>query len=171
MEFDSPCPYGFSEARNFLFVFMLAVPYHVQERPEWCGPASLQMALGFFGVAASQEQLARSLGTNTESGTDEDAMEKTARMLGFSVFAGSKKIDDIDEFIRKGIPVIVAYTESDADEGHFSVVVGADDKEIFLYDPEKTAKPVRMKKEFFVSRWKSKYTNKKQWMLALLPRT
>lgn len=46
----------------------LWTPSHGQERPYWCGPASCQIVLHYFGNLMSQPQLAYVLGTTT-SGT------------------------------------------------------------------------------------------------------
>ena len=109
-------------------------PY--RQKPELCGPASLKMVLDFFGIKKEEEELAKMSGYESSKGTKAEEIIKAAKELGFKAFHKDfSEIKDLREYtINKKIPVIVDWFSTD--DGHYSVVVGIDDKNIYMQDPE-----------------------------------
>ncbi|MEK7555496.1 MAG: cysteine peptidase family C39 domain-containing protein [Patescibacteria group bacterium] len=81
-------------------------------------------------------ELAKLSGCKKEKGVEAEGLLKAAKKLGFKGFIKDfSNIEDIKKFvIDKKIPVIVDWFSGD--DGHYSVVVGIDNKNIYLQDPE-----------------------------------
>lgn len=100
-----------------------------------CGPASLKMVFDYYGVSVPEAQIAKAAGATRKKGVTPKGLVRAARKFGFrAVFKENGTFFDIRRFIRQGIPVIVDWFSED--EGHYSVVVGIDAKNIILIDPE-----------------------------------
>jgi predicted double-glycine peptidase len=108
-------------------------PY--RQKAGYCGPASLKMVLGFYGVEKSEQELVKLTGCTKKKGTGAPAILKAARSLGFSgLIKDNCELSDISAFLKIGIPVIIDWFSYD--DGHYSVVVALDKNNIFLQDPE-----------------------------------
>lgn len=100
-----------------------------------CGPASLKMVLEYYGVSVSESALAKASGASRSKGVSKEGLIKAARHFGFDVFAKEKStFGDLQRFIKKGTPVIVDWFSED--DGHYSVAINIDKKNIILMDPE-----------------------------------
>ena len=105
-----------------------------RQTPGFCGPASLKMVLDYYGVSVSEAKLAKIAGATREKGTPIKGLIKAAKYFGFQVFLKEKSTpSDLRYFIKRKIPVIVDWFFED--EGHYSVVVDVDQKNIVLMDP------------------------------------
>jgi len=120
-------------------------PFQEMLHASMCGPASLKMVLEFYGVEHTEEELAKLCETDPDLGTSDEGIKKTAESLGFTVeIKNNSTFEDIRAWLNEEVPVIVNwftrgridYPESDVPDGHLSVVVGLDDKYIYLQDPE-----------------------------------
>jgi len=109
-----------------------------------CGPASLKIVLDYFGVHKSEQEIA-GLASKTDLGTDDAGLARAAESLGLrAVIKNESSFDDIEQWLQKGVPVIVDwftrgrsdYSDSDIADGHYSVVCGLDDDTVYLQDPE-----------------------------------
>ena len=98
-----------------------------------CGPASLKMVLGYYGVEKTEAELAILCGTNSDFGTDDINIKKAAEELGFNAdIHDNSTFDDIQKWLDKKVPVIVDwftrgridYDIAAVPDGHLSVVVG-----------------------------------------------
>lgn len=139
-----------------------------RESKSMCGPASLKMVLDYYGVQKSEEELAKMCKTTKELGTSNENLKEAAESLGFKVeIKDDSTFEDIHDWLNKKVPVIVDwftrgradYDDSDISDGHYSVVVGLDDKYIYLQDPE-LGKIRKIEKEDFMTVWfdfKGKY--------------
>lgn len=109
-------------------------PY--RQKPELCGPASLKMVLDFFGIEKSENELAKMCGYKTSKGVALEGLLKATKGLGLKTFYKDfAKIKDLKSYvIDRKIPVIVDWFSTD--DGHYSVVVDIDDKNIYMQDPE-----------------------------------
>lgn len=113
---------------------MLSVkPY--RQQTGYCGPASLKMVLGYFGMNKSERELGRLSGCTERAGTPGEGLLAAARKLGFA----GKIIDQADianlrAYVKQKIPVIVDWFSTD--EGHYSVVVDVTPTAVVLQDPE-----------------------------------
>lgn len=110
-----------------------------------CGPGSLKMVLGYYGVGRSEGDLAGMCGTTEELGTSDEGIKKVAEGLGFKAeIKNESSFEDIQKWLDKKVPVIVNwftrgradYDDSQVPDGHYSVVVGLDDEFVYLQDPE-----------------------------------
>lgn len=110
-----------------------------------CGPASLKMVLGYYGVEKSEAELAKLCGTDPDLGTDDISIKKVAEGFGFNAeIHNNSAFEDIQKWLDKKVPVIVNwftrgrtdYDIAEVPDGHLSVVVGLDDESIYLQDPE-----------------------------------
>lgn len=126
-----------------------------------CGPASLKILLSYYGVDKDEKELARLCGTKKDLGTDDQGIKKAAESLGFKVkIKNNSSFKDIEGWLKKDVPVIVDwftrgrmdYTDTDVADGHYSVVYGIDDKNIYLQDPE-TGSMRKLDKEDFMTVW------------------
>ena len=109
-----------------------------------CGPATLKMVLDYWGTEKSEEELAKlcEVGLN---GTDAEHIKAAAEQLGYkATIKNLASLDDIGSWLDKKVPVVVNwftrgrfdYPDSAVADGHYSVVVGLDDANIYLQDPE-----------------------------------
>lgn len=126
-----------------------------------CGPASLKIVLNYYGINLSEKKLVGLTQTTKETGTDDKGITNTAKSLGFRTQTKNKSsFDDIEKWLKKGVPVIVNwftrgrsdYSNSEVADGHYSVVVGLDNKHIYLQDPE-IGKLRKIKKDDFMKVW------------------
>ena len=82
--------------------------YH--QKPSMCGPASLKMVADYYGVLASEDELAKIAGSTLEKGTTVKGIIRAAKKIGFNVFVKEDgTIDDLKYFVDNGIPVIVRW--------------------------------------------------------------
>ncbi len=114
---------------------MLRVKSYKQS-PSFCGPACLKMVLEYYGIKKSEAELAKSAKTSLKFGTSAKNVLNVGKRLGLKGFIKDyADINGLKEFVlKKKVPVIVNWFSQD--EGHYSVVVGIDEKNIHLMDPE-----------------------------------
>lgn len=125
--------------------FLNLKPFQETPGMNYCGPASLKIVLDYYGSVKTEKELVRMAGWNKELGVDNQEIKKAAVILGFKVkIKNNSNYRDIQNWLNKGVPVIVNwftrgrsdYSDSATADGHYSVVVGLDDKFIYLQDPE-----------------------------------
>ena len=123
-----------------------------RQKPAFCGPASLKMVFGYYGIKKSETELARLCGTDPENGTRAHRMVATAKQCGLqSFFKDNTSLAELRKWVEgKGVPVIVNWFS--VDEGHYSPVVAVTDKTITLMDPE-LGRARRMTLEKFLGVW------------------
>jgi len=126
-----------------------------------CGPASLKIVLGYYGIEKSEKELAEMCGHDSELGIDDEGIKKAAENLGFGVeIKNESNFKDIEEWLDRKVPVIVDwftrgrqdYPESEVADGHYSVVAGLDEDNIYLQDPE-IGKIRKIEKNDFMKVW------------------
>lgn len=110
-----------------------------------CGPASLKMVLSYYGIEKSETELYDLCGTDSRLGTDDQGLKKAVQSCGMKVeIVNESSFEEIEKWLNRDVPVIVDwftrgrtdYTDSDVADGHYSVVVGLDEENIYLEDPE-----------------------------------
>ncbi len=126
-----------------------------------CGPATLKIVFGYYGIDKSEEELAKVSGWDKDLGINDKAIKKAAEQLRFKIkIKNNSTFKDIESWLKKGVPVIVDwltrgrndYSDSAVPDGHYSVVVGLDDKFIYLQDPE-IGKIRKIKRYDFMRVW------------------
>ncbi|MDD2732251.1 MAG: cysteine peptidase family C39 domain-containing protein [Candidatus Pacebacteria bacterium] len=105
-----------------------------RQTPGLCGPASLKMVLDYYSISKSEAEIAKASGATRQKGVSIDGLVKAARHFGLHTFVKkNSSLDDLRYFVKRKIPVIVDWFFED--EGHYSVVVDIDKKNIVLMDP------------------------------------
>ncbi len=109
-----------------------------------CGPASLKIVLGYYGIGKSEQELSELVGKD-DQGTTDRGLARAAESLGLRAdIKNESSFEEIEGWLSKGVPVIVNwftrgrsdYLDSEVADGHYSVVVGLDEQNIYLQDPE-----------------------------------
>lgn len=109
-----------------------------------CGPAALKIVLNYFHMEKDEQELARLVG-KTDLGTNDTGIKSAAEALGFNVvIKNESNFSDLQDWLDKGVPPIVNwftrgrsdYIDSEVADGHYSVVSGLDEGNIYLQDPE-----------------------------------
>lgn len=112
---------------------------------DMCGPASLKIVLGYYGVNKSENELVKMATIVKGIGWCDKDIARVAESLGFKVeIKNESSFDDIENWLKKDVPVIVDwftrgrqdYDNSEVADGHYSVVCGLDDEYVYLQDPE-----------------------------------
>jgi predicted double-glycine peptidase len=127
----------------------------VLQSPGLCGPAALRIVLAYYGIAASEEKLAKLSHATESRGTTAEGMIKAAKSFNLQVLLkDNSSIADLNYFVKRKIPVIVDWFYED--DGHYSVVSRLDGKRIFLVSPSSKvseAKELEMPVEKFMRVW------------------
>jgi len=107
-----------------------------RQKTSFCGPASLKMILGYYGLHIQEKKLGKLAGCSAVHGTSAKRLLDAAKEVGFrGIIKNSADLKDIKEYVvKKRMPVIVQWFS--VDEGHYSVVVDIDSENIYLQDPE-----------------------------------
>src|SRR3989338_4188530 len=120
-------------------------PFQETLHADMCGPATLKIVLNYYGIEKMEDELAKLTNVVSGIGIDDKAIKKAAQSLDFQVeIKDEATFADIEEWLRKGGPVIVDwftkgrsdYPSDEVADGHYSVVCGLDDIHIYLQDPE-----------------------------------
>ena len=107
-----------------------------------CGPTAVRMVLSYYGIDATEDEIAARCGWTYELGCDDKGMKQALESyeLGVQIWNGAK-LEDIKYFIQHRIPVIIdwfsagASNDPETGNGHSSVVVGYDRNKVHLLDP------------------------------------
>ena len=145
---------------------LLPVPLVRQSTHYSCGAASLLSLLIFWNADddAVESSLFVPLKTTEKEGTDSLNMEKFLREKGLQVtLKEHTTIPEISEAIRRREPVIVDYQawpdkpvsdySSQWENGHYSVVVGVDQVNLYLMDPSISGGYAYLPIADFLTRW------------------
>lgn len=138
-------------------------PTHTYQTFNNCGPATLSMALSFYGVTASQGELGGKIRPwQNQSGDNDDKnifsyefvdWAKTYGLEGINRPNGT--IDLLKRFTANGIPVIVkTWLNVNDDIGHFRIVRGFDEeKKVIIQDDSYHGPNKRIPYYDFLSMW------------------
>ena len=143
------------------------IPFVKQINDYFCGPASLQMLFNYHNCTKTQEELAEIMGTEKAVGTKKKNMIKAVKRHGFHYCAKENSyIEEIENFLKNKIPVVVNFIEPSDDDSHYAVVIGSDKDEFIFSDPW-NGDNFRLLKKEFLKRWYGFEDNRKKWMLAI----
>ncbi len=115
----------------------LEVPYQKYAGTNWCLPASGSMALDFFGIQVSQQELAQEI-IKPDGLGDIYKMVKYAQGLGFEALFTVLTMEEIEEYLSNNIPLIAIQEYKTSNPlAHARVVTGFDSekKEVVSNDP------------------------------------
>lgn len=121
----------------------------------------LKSYLHIYGIEKSERELCDLCGTQSYLGTDDQGFKRGAELLGMNVkIINESSFEEIEKWLNRNIPVIVHwftcgrrdYTNSDVADGHYSVVMGLDDENIYIQDPEIGSMRI-LNREDFLTVW------------------
>ena len=119
-----------------------------RQTPGLCGPASLKMVMDYYGVSVSEARIAKAAGSTREKGTSPQGLIKAAKSFGFHVFLKENStLNDLRYFVKRHIPVIVDWFFED--DGHYSIVVDINKKNVIIMDPALKGKRKILLETFF----------------------
>ena len=137
--------------------------FHISQTFNNCGPASLSMALSYFGIKASQKVIGDGLrpyqnpqGDNDDKSVTLNEMREKAKEYGLIPFhRPNGNINLIKYFIAYDIPIIAfTWTKPDEDIGHYRVVKGYDDNSNeLIQDDSLQGKNLKFKYDDFNVLW------------------
>ncbi len=123
-------------------------PFQETPNESACAPATLKMLLMFWNLPGKEKtdmELARECGTDPDLGTTNEAFLETAERFGLESFVKTEAtFEDIQTWLDKNIPIVVDwftpgrrdYDEGVMPDGHYSIIVGLDEENVYLQDPE-----------------------------------
>ena len=152
--------------RVYVLVFM-QIQFFKQQKFWTCGPASLRMVLGAFGIKKSEKELIPFLVKKGEPGTPNRSLSEVAERLKLNyVVRRNASIADIRWYLSHGFGVIVSYFDSVEEVGHFAVVKRVGLRKIHLFDPWYGPKHEYSLKQFLPN-WRSGFDKDKRWFIAI----
>ena len=129
----------------------IALPSVRQKTTYTCGPAAARSVFAYYGHGELGERaLAKRMGTTSKDGTDPGGITRVARQLGLTAhIEHNMTLEGLKRLVKRGVPVMVAYQawveppkqagqvkwSDDWKDGHYSVVVGMDEKNVYFADP------------------------------------
>lgn len=145
----------------------LKIPYHKQRNDHYCGPAALKMAFLHLGRKISQREIAEKIEVSEERGTENEDMIRLAKEEGFCVIAKSgSTIQEIREFLKLDLPIIVNYIEPTDEDGHYAIVSGITPHNVVLHDPW-NGENFKLPHQKFLDRWHDSEGKYERWMMAI----
>lgn len=144
---------------------ILQSDYQIFQSFNNCGPAALSMALRYYGINKSQEELGQALrpwqnaaGDNDDKSVSLAEMGEKAREFGFTVYdRPNGSVDIMKRFIAAGMPVVTStWLHPGEDIGHYRVVNGYDDTtgELIQQDSME-GRDIRYSYDVFNELWKN----------------
>jgi predicted double-glycine peptidase len=121
--------------------------------------------LHYFGIKKTEEEIRKVAKTNEKNGTSTQNLIKAARHFGLETKADYNMDEqDLKDWLNQKKPVIVCFQAwgskkyyKTKDSGHYAVVIGFDEENIYLQDPsieEKSRGHIPWKE--FIERWHDK---------------
>lgn len=112
-----------------------------QEKPGWCGPAVIQMALLASGIVKTQEEIAKDVYQEWWGTTHQIMIAYLSRFFKQVSYKQDSTIEDVSQQLEKGYVVILDWWDDidkeDEPGGHYSIVGEYDQtqNELTLVDP------------------------------------
>lgn len=145
---------------------LLRMPDVRQTTDYSCGPSALQAVLGYYGEEHFERDLMELCQADPEQGTPPARLAEAARQLGFQAEVRQHMtLQDLETSVEQGVPVIIAAQAWRLEEqkqtpwsqiwdsGHWMVVVGLDDKQVYFEDPSIQGSLGTIPREEFLHRW------------------
>lgn len=142
---------------------LIPVPLARQSSDYTCGVSVVQSILAYYGDEIREDNLAKALGTTSESGTDYKKSIEYAKSKGYEVVVyNNMTLEQLQECISKGQPVICAIQawsdkptnyDKDWEDGHYVIAVGYDKTHIYFMDPSTLGNYTYIPTPEFLQRW------------------
>jgi predicted double-glycine peptidase len=144
-------------------VLLSGVPDVRQAEYYSCGASSFQAVLCYWGLESFETDLRTALNTTPGHGTYPWDMVRVAESLGLEAeWRDNLTLTDLEASVQDGVPVIVdsqrwresgkTWEDSWA-TGHYMVVIGTDDRSVYLEDPAILGVRLAMGRDEFVQSW------------------
>lgn len=137
--------------------------YFVSQSFNNCGPAALSMALSYFGIRKSQEELGQDLrpyqtpqGDNDDKSVTLDELEKKAREYNLITYHRPNGTNQmLKNFIAQDIPIItLTWINLNEDIGHYRIIKGYDNKtQTFIQDDSYQGKDLKLSYSDLTNIW------------------
>jgi len=136
-------------------------PFQETLHGSFCGPAVIKMVLGYYGIEKTETEVAELSNKDDSLGISDQDIKRVLEDAGLKVeIKNFASFEDIQSVLDKKAPVIVNwltrgrydYEEDDVADGHYSVVCGLDEDNIYLQDPE-IGRMRTILKEDFIRVW------------------
>lgn len=136
-----------------------------QATPYTCGVASSLAILNYYGIEAREDSLAELFGTTEESGTSPQQIVAGFASFGLeAILKVDTSLEDLSANLRDGIPTMVAIQawldpfpavdwSANWEDGHWVIVIGMDDRNVYFEDPSLLGTRGWMPKDEFLARW------------------
>lgn len=143
-------------------VIKTPVPSKSQKTGFTCGPAALRSILHYFGVTKSEEELKKLTKANEDEGTNTEELIKVARHFGLKTKVKyNMDKQHLKDWLDEDKPVIVCFQAwgskkyyKTKESGHYAVVIGYDDKNVYFQDPSIHSKTRGyLPWDTFIKRW------------------
>lgn len=116
----------------------------VQTDDSRCGPAVVKMVLDYYGIETTEDELCKKLKHTYEQGCKNSDMEQLFLEYGLNIHPKENgTIRDLKTWTDRKVPVIVDWLTPGVERndmfmpnGHASIVVGVDETNVKLMDPE-----------------------------------
>lgn len=137
--------------RRLRFKSLLMKPF--KQKPSFCGPASLKIALNYLGKRLSEKKLGKLCGCTSDGAYHKGMVKGALAVKGSSVHTVvGASLDVLRRFIwQERLPVIVGWFSTDED--HYSVVYKITRRCIYLMDPELKSGKRRLSIRQFLKNW------------------
>jgi predicted double-glycine peptidase len=142
---------------------LMGVPDVRQAEFYSCGASSFQAVMNYYGKDSFESDLRVMLNTTPTHGTYPWDMVRVAQQQGFEAeWKENLTVNDLEASLRQGVPVIIdgqrvraldGTWENSWDAGHYMVVYGLDDRNVYLEDPYLLGSRLNMTRETFVASW------------------
>lgn len=135
---------------------LLDVPHIRQSETGWCLPACVAMVSAWWQQPLTQDDIARWLGTRA-IGTPAGKLHRLVK-YGFEVTYGPGSLDDLAAWLKRDVPSILFVRTVDlsywaVDTPHAVVLVGLDEDNAYLLDPDVEVAPVRVTVDELMLAW------------------
>jgi len=144
-------------------VMLTGVPDVRQAEYYSCGASSFQAVMSYYGKNSVECDLRMMLNTTPTHGTYPWDMVRVAKHQGFDAeWKENLTLNDLESALRQGTPVIIdgqrfqdqnSTWENTWSWGHYMVVIGLDDRHVYLEDPFLLGSRLEMTREDFVASW------------------
>jgi len=167
---------------------LIPIPQYVQEVDYSCGPSSALALLRYWDYAtywnATEQSLYGPMNTTEAEGTDPQPIANYfvnfAQIPAVYVWGNATvTLDRLKQAIDDGEPPIVdlqawrlndsVVWSTDWDDGHYNVLIGYDDSNLFFMDPSTDGNYAYIPITEFLTRWHDTLaTNQKVWSMLIL---
>lgn len=147
-------------------VLLDGVPDVRQSTPYSCGASALQAVLHYYGIESREDSLMRECRTTEKDGTRPEDILRVAQKHGLrAVMKEGLSLNDLEIALWEKIPVIAAIQAWTAEtgpkfswakaweNGHYVIVLGMDDKNIYVEDPSLLGSRGMLPRREFLDRW------------------